>query len=101
MKRIIWIDTFLLSRIKGRCVTKHSSLMARIGMNTMGIYLIHYYSVLLIPKWFDFQIKDCSDMLFLLVCLLLSLVIVFLCLVKISFLKKYNFSRLFMLGIIR
>lgn len=91
----------LLSQIKGRCVTKHSSLIAHIGMNTMGIYLIHYYFVLLIPKWFDFQIKDCSDMLYLLLCLSISLVITFLCMVTTSILKKYKISQVFMLGIIK
>lgn len=91
----------LLSQIKGKNVAKHPSLMARIGMNTMGIYLIHYYFVLLIPKWFDFQIKDCPGMLYLLVCLSISVVITFLCMATTSTLKKYKISRLFMLGIIK
>lgn len=91
----------LLSQIKGRYVAKHPSLMARIGMNTMGIYLIHYYFVLLIPKWFDFQIKDWSEMLYLLVCLSISLVITCLCMTTISILKKHEISQLLMLGIIK
>ena len=97
----VFTPPILLSQIKGRCVTKHSSLIAHIGMNTMGIYLIHYYFVLLIPKWFDFQIKDCSDMLYLLLCLSISLVIIFLCMVTTSILKKYKISQVFMLGIIK
>lgn len=88
-------------RIKGRYVTTYQSFMARIGMNTMGIYLMHYYFVLLIPKWLDFQIRDSSEMLYLLVCLSISLVITFLCMVTISILKKYKVSRLLMLGIMK
>lgn len=82
-------------------VSERSNLMALIGRNTMGIYLIHFYFVLLIPKWFDLLIKDSSGMLYLLVCLSLSLVITFLCMITISVLKRYDISRLFMLGIIK
>lgn len=91
----------LLLQIKGRYFTKYSGMMARIGMNTMGIYLIHYYFVLLIPKRLDFQIKDWSEMLYLLVCLSISLVITCLCMTTISILKKHEISRLLMLGIIK
>ena len=95
------VSPILLLQIKGRYFTKYSSMMARIGMNTMGIYLIHYYFVLLIPKRLDIQIKDWSEMLYLLVCLSISLIITCLCMTTISILKKHEISRLLMLGIIK
>lgn len=87
--------------IKEKYVTRRSSLMAQIGMNTMGVYLMHYYLVLLIPKGCDSQIRESSMIFYLLVCVSLSLVITFLCMMAIFVLKKYKISRLLMLGIIK
>ncbi len=91
----------LALRIREKYLSKQSKLIVRIGMNTMGIYLIHYYFVLLVPKSLDFHLKDWSMMLYLLICISLSLFITFLCMLTMNILKRYKFTRLFMLGILK